>query len=165
MTFVLLAVSTTCDRERHSLPRILEQLNINGAWSTNAGGAFGNARESQEIPRSGQGRIGDHPGRKEPTTGEINYPNVFRHIRDKGYDGILGMDHGNAQPGAEGEMAVIEAYRSVDPTGCLDNCYETVLGQTLRGAARPPPSLEDASATFAGHLRPPFLGEECGRLG
>ena len=61
-------------------------------------------------------QIGDNPGRKEPTTGEINFPNVFRHIQDKGYEGILGMEHGNSEPGAEGEMAVIEAYRSVDPT-------------------------------------------------
>ena len=60
-------------------------------------------------------QIGDNPGRREPTTGEINYSNVFRHIRDKGFDGILGMEHGNSQEGETGERAVIEAYRSVDP--------------------------------------------------
>jgi hydroxypyruvate isomerase len=60
-------------------------------------------------------QIGDNPGRKEPTTGEINYGNVFAHIREKGYGGILGMEHGNAGSGREGERAVIEAYRSVDP--------------------------------------------------
>ena len=59
-------------------------------------------------------QIGDNPGRREPTTGEINYANVFRHIREKGYDGILGMEHGNSRPGAQGETAVIEAYRRVD---------------------------------------------------
>lgn len=59
-------------------------------------------------------QIGDNPGRKEPTTGEINYKNVFRFIHEKGYDGILGMEHGNSKPGKEGEMAVIEAYRKVD---------------------------------------------------
>ena len=59
-------------------------------------------------------QIGDNPGRNEPTTGEINYRNVFRHIRDKGYNGILGMEHGNSRPGKGGEMAVIEAYRKVD---------------------------------------------------
>ncbi len=59
-------------------------------------------------------QIGDNPGRKEPTTGEINYLNVFSHIASKGYDGILGMEHGNSMPGAEGEMAMIEAYRKVD---------------------------------------------------
>ena len=60
-------------------------------------------------------QIGDNPGRKEPTTGEINYRNVFAHIREKGYRGILGMEHGASRPGAEGERAVIAAYRSVDP--------------------------------------------------
>jgi hydroxypyruvate isomerase len=60
-------------------------------------------------------QIGDNPGRKEPTTGEINYLNVFRHIKAKGFDGILGMEHGNSQPEAAGEIAVIEAYRAVDP--------------------------------------------------
>ena len=59
-------------------------------------------------------QIGDNPGRKEPTTGEINYKNVFRYIHNKGYSGILGMEHGNSQSGKEGELAVIEAYRQVD---------------------------------------------------
>ncbi|MDO8368962.1 MAG: TIM barrel protein [Saprospiraceae bacterium] len=59
-------------------------------------------------------QIGDNPGRQEPTTGEINYMNVFKHIYGKGYTGILGMEHGNSQPGKEGEMAVIEAYKAVD---------------------------------------------------
>lgn len=59
-------------------------------------------------------QIGDNPGRNEPTTGEINYRNIFEHIHSKGYEGILGMEHGNSQSGAEGEMAVIEAYRWSD---------------------------------------------------
>lgn len=58
--------------------------------------------------------IGDNPGRCEPTTGEINYKNVFRHIYNKGFKGVLGMEHGNSRPGKEGEMAVIEAYRYCD---------------------------------------------------
>jgi hydroxypyruvate isomerase len=59
-------------------------------------------------------QTGDNPGRKEPTTGEINYLNVFRHLKAKGFTGIVGMEHGNARPGREGERAVIDAYRSVD---------------------------------------------------
>ena len=55
-------------------------------------------------------QVGDNPGRKEPTTGEINYRNVFRHLHAKGYDGIVGMEHGNSLPGREGERAVIDAY-------------------------------------------------------
>lgn len=59
-------------------------------------------------------QVGDHPGRNEPGTGEINYRNVFRHIHGKAYDGIVGMEHGNARPGREGERAVIEAYLAAD---------------------------------------------------
>ncbi|MDX2303816.1 MAG: TIM barrel protein [Microscillaceae bacterium] len=59
-------------------------------------------------------QIGDNPGRNEPTTGEINYKNIFRHIHQKGFQGILGMEHGNSQKGKEGEIAVIEAYKQVD---------------------------------------------------
>lgn len=59
-------------------------------------------------------QIGDNPGRKEPTTGEINYKNIFEHIYKKGYKGILGMEHGNARPGKEGEQALINAYVAVD---------------------------------------------------
>ncbi len=59
-------------------------------------------------------QIGDNPGRKEPTTGEMNYKNIFKHIYNKGYRGVLGMEHGNARPGKEGELALIAAYREVD---------------------------------------------------
>lgn len=61
-------------------------------------------------------QCGDNPGRKEPGTGEIHYRNVFDHLARKGYDGIVGMEHGNSMPGPDGERAVIEAYRAVDPT-------------------------------------------------
>lgn len=56
-------------------------------------------------------QIGDNPGRNEPTTGEINYKNIFKHIHSKGYQGILGMEHGNSIDGIEGELAVIKAYK------------------------------------------------------
>ena len=59
-------------------------------------------------------QIGDNPGRKEPTTGEINYRNVFKFIHGKGYEGILGMEHGNYNRGKEGEMDVIKSYQEVD---------------------------------------------------
>jgi hydroxypyruvate isomerase len=59
-------------------------------------------------------QVGDNPGRREPGTGEINFRNVFRHIQGKGYTGIVGMEHGNARPGREGERAVIDAYVTAD---------------------------------------------------
>ena len=59
-------------------------------------------------------QIGDNPGRNEPTTGEINYKNVFKYIHGRGYKGILGMEHGNSIEGKEGEQRVISAYKEVD---------------------------------------------------
>jgi hydroxypyruvate isomerase len=59
-------------------------------------------------------QVGDNPGRKEPTTGEMNYKNIFRHLHEKGFAGVVGMEHGNSKPGVEGEKAVIEAYRYSD---------------------------------------------------
>ncbi|RTL57472.1 MAG: xylose isomerase [Sphingobacteriales bacterium] len=63
---------------------------------------------------TGYFQIGDNPGRKEPGTGEMNYKNIFKHIYEKGYKGILGMEHGIALPGKEGEIALIKAYREAD---------------------------------------------------
>ncbi len=57
---------------------------------------------------------GDNPGRKEPTSGEINYKNVFRHLYQKGWDGVIGMEHGISIGGKAGEKHLIEAYREVD---------------------------------------------------
>lgn len=59
-------------------------------------------------------QVGDNPGRKEPTSGEINYKNVFKHIHSKGFKGIIGMEHGNSLDGKEGELKVISSYKEVD---------------------------------------------------
>jgi hydroxypyruvate isomerase len=72
------------------------------------------ANINQVWDEIGYFQIGDNPGRKEPTTGEMNYKNIFKHIHEKGYRGIYGMEHGNAKPGKEGELALIKAYREVD---------------------------------------------------
>ena len=62
----------------------------------------------------GSFHIGDNPGRNEPTSGEMNYKNIFKHIYGKGYNGTLCCEHGKSKPGKEGELAVIQAYREVD---------------------------------------------------
>jgi hydroxypyruvate isomerase len=59
-------------------------------------------------------QCGDRPGRREPGTGAINYRRIFRDLHANGFDGILAMEHGNAFPGADGELAVVNAYRAVD---------------------------------------------------
>jgi len=58
--------------------------------------------------------LGDNPGRNEPTTGEINFKNVFKYIYNKQYQGVLCMEHGMSIKGKEGEARVIQAYRECD---------------------------------------------------
>ena len=36
--------------------------------------------------------IGDVPTRQEPGTGEINFPNIARKLRELGFDGLIGME-------------------------------------------------------------------------
>jgi hydroxypyruvate isomerase len=59
-------------------------------------------------------QIGDNPGRNEPTTGEINYQNIFKHLYQKGFKGVMGMEHGNYYPGKEGNQKLIDAYKWSD---------------------------------------------------
>jgi hydroxypyruvate isomerase len=67
--------------------------------------------------RIGYFQAGDVPGRKEPFTGEIYYTNVFKRIYEKGYEGIIGMEHGLSTPGREGLEKCFEAYRVADTWG------------------------------------------------
>jgi hydroxypyruvate isomerase len=59
-------------------------------------------------------QIGDNPGRKEPTSGEVNYKNIFKYIHSRGFTGVMGMEHGNSIAGKAGELRVIEAYKESD---------------------------------------------------
>lgn len=55
-------------------------------------------------------QYGDVPGRKQPATGEINFVNLTKHIRDKGFTGIYGLEHG-----VLGKLAdLVSAYRKID---------------------------------------------------
>jgi len=58
--------------------------------------------------------LGDNPGRNEPTTGEINFKNVFKYIYSRRYEGVLCMEHGMHDRTKEGEARVIQAYHECD---------------------------------------------------
>ena len=62
-------------------------------------------------------QVGDVPGRKEPGTGEIRYRHLFQHVYEKGYQGLLGMEHGLSVAGREGLEKCFEEYRRADTWG------------------------------------------------
>jgi len=45
------------------------------------------------ISRIGHIQLADNPGRHEPGTGEINFPNLFRFIDEAGYKGWIGCEY------------------------------------------------------------------------
>ena len=55
-------------------------------------------------------QIADNPGRHEPGTGEINYPNVFAAIDTAGYDGWIGCEYVPAGKTEEG-LGWLEPYK------------------------------------------------------
>ena len=59
-------------------------------------------------------QFGDNPGRKEPTTGEINYTSIVRWLKSRRYGGVIGMEHGNSLAGRPGEERLVAAYREID---------------------------------------------------
>lgn len=58
--------------------------------------------------------LGDCPNRTEPLSGEINYKQLIKHIHDKGYRGIYGMEHRQSDKSLEGDKKLIQAYREID---------------------------------------------------
>jgi hydroxypyruvate isomerase len=56
----------------------------------------------------------DMPGRLELGSGELNWVNIFRVIRDKGYAGLIELEHLLSNPGAAGEQAMLEGLRAID---------------------------------------------------
>ncbi len=72
------------------------------------GNLSGNIRKYHEL--IGYYQLADHPGRHEPTTGEINYPFVLKTIHDVGYRDPIGME---MSPKSD-PMLAFKAIRRVD---------------------------------------------------
>jgi hydroxypyruvate isomerase len=72
------------------------------------GNLTGNIRKYHDV--IGYYQLADHPGRHEPTTGEINYAFVLRTIHETGYRGAIGME---MSPKGD-PMAAFKAMREVD---------------------------------------------------
>lgn len=59
-------------------------------------------------------QVADNPGRVEPGTGEMNYANILRHLKAKGYVGLVELEHGMSGPGRAGEAAAIDRLRAIN---------------------------------------------------
>ena len=55
-------------------------------------------------------QFGDVPGRKQPGTGEIHYINVTKNLKEKGYTGVIGLEH--QIKGTSEDL--VKAYREID---------------------------------------------------
>jgi hydroxypyruvate isomerase len=55
-------------------------------------GELGNT-VARHLARIAHIQVADNPGRNEPGTGEINYPWLFRHIDQLGYEGWIGCEY------------------------------------------------------------------------
>lgn len=56
----------------------------------------------------------DSPTRKEPTTGNIDFVALCKKLRKKGWNGVIGLEHGLSQKGVAGELMALEIYRDID---------------------------------------------------
>ena len=59
-------------------------------------------------------QVADVPNRFEPGTGEINFVNLFRQIRDNGFSGLVEMEHYFSIPGKAGEDAALRALQEIN---------------------------------------------------
>ena len=50
--------------------------------------------------------VADNPGRQEPSTGELNYANIFKAIHDTGYDGFVALECGQSD-GVENALLAV----------------------------------------------------------
>ena len=61
------------------------------------------------LPRIAHMQLADVPGRHEPGTGEINFPNLFRFIDEAGYQGWIGAEYKPAA-GTEAGLGWMQPY-------------------------------------------------------
>lgn len=59
-------------------------------------------------------QLADNPGRLEPGTGEINFESVLRFLMRRGYRGLVELEYGWQQPGADSERRGLENLRRLD---------------------------------------------------
>jgi hydroxypyruvate isomerase len=59
-------------------------------------------------------QIADNPGRLEPGTGELNFPNILRAVHRLGYRGLVELEHDWSRPGRATEQRGLDYLRAMD---------------------------------------------------
>jgi hydroxypyruvate isomerase len=54
--------------------------------------------------------IGDVPTRQEPNTGEINFPNIVKKLRELKFDGLIGMEFSPSSTEAQAFQKIREIF-------------------------------------------------------
>ena len=64
-------------------------------------------------------QICDSPGRVEPGQGEINMAGILKRIHDRGYCGLVELEHDWASPGIDAERGYLETLQQMDAQAAL----------------------------------------------
>jgi hydroxypyruvate isomerase len=64
----------------------------------------------EALPIIGEIQVADVPGRKEPGTGEINYPFIAKALRSMGYTGVIGLESFASGDSEEAVKRFAEAF-------------------------------------------------------
>ncbi|NET40271.1 MAG: TIM barrel protein, partial [Cyanothece sp. SIO1E1] len=59
-------------------------------------------------------QLADAPHRTEPGSGEINFQNLLQLIHDKGFDGLVELEHAHSIDGLAGEKNSLEIWKELD---------------------------------------------------
>jgi hydroxypyruvate isomerase len=59
-------------------------------------------------------QVADIPNRLELGSGELNWVNIFRFLVNRGYTGLVELEHTLSRPGVEGEQDMLEKLRAID---------------------------------------------------
>lgn len=59
-------------------------------------------------------QLADSPGRQEPGSGQVDFAGVLQMLARRGYRGLVELEHGWAQPGADCEQRGLETLHRLD---------------------------------------------------
>lgn len=58
-------------------------------------------------------QLADAPTRTEPGSGELNFVTILQKIHDKGFIGLVEMEHGHSKPGIAGEKHTLKVWKDL----------------------------------------------------